>query len=112
MTDTTVKRERGEKEQADAEAEETEKGQLVCPECGGSLEADTERGETVCSECGLVVEEDEIDRGPEWRAFDSAEKDEKSRVGAPTTKMMHDEGLSTNIGWQDKDAYEIGRAHV
>ena len=103
MTDTTVRRERGEKEQGDAE--ETEEGQLVCPECGGSLEADTERGETVCSECGLVVEEDEIDRGPEWRAFDSAEKDEKSRVGAPTTKMMHDEGLSTNIGWQDKDAY-------
>ncbi|MFT4922891.1 MAG: transcription initiation factor TFIIB, partial [Haloarculaceae archaeon] len=29
----------------------------------------------------------------------------KSRVGAPTTNMMHDKGLSTNIGWQDKDAY-------
>ena len=76
-----------------------------CPECGGRLSADSEHGETVCSECGLVVQEDEIDRGPEWRAFDSTEKDEKSRVGAPTTKMMHDEGLSTNIGWQDKDAY-------
>jgi transcription initiation factor TFIIB len=59
----------------------------------------------VCGDCGLVVAEDEIDRGPEWRAFDAKEKDEKSRVGAPTTKMMHDEGLSTNIGWQDKDAY-------
>ncbi len=66
---------------------------------------DEERGETVCTECGLVVEEDGIDRGPEWRAFDAAEKDEKSRVGAPTTNMMHDKGLSTNIGWQDKDAY-------
>ena len=84
--------------------EETE-GEAVCPECSARLESDTGRGETVCSECGLVVEEDEIDRGPEWRAFDSTEKDEKSRVGAPTTKMMHDEGLSTNIGWQDKDAY-------
>jgi transcription initiation factor TFIIB len=59
----------------------------------------------VCEACGLVVEEDEIDHGPEWRAFDSAEKDRKSRVGAPTTEMMHDKGLSTNIGWQDKDAY-------
>jgi len=104
MTDTSVRDRTTEDEQADAEAEESA-GQLVCPECGGALEADTERGETVCRECGLVVEEDEIDRGPEWRAFDSAEKDEKSRVGAPTTKMMHDEGLSTNIGWQDKDAY-------
>ncbi|MES3517632.1 MAG: transcription initiation factor IIB [Natronomonas sp.] len=90
----------------DDEVETEQQGEdLNCPECGGSLEADTEHGETVCGECGLVVEEDEIDRGPEWRAFDSAEKDSKSRVGAPTTKMMHDEGLSTNIGWQDKDAY-------
>ncbi|PSP78141.1 transcription initiation factor IIB 2 [Halobacteriales archaeon QS_1_68_20] len=77
----------------------------VCPECGGSVVSDEERGETVCAECGLVVEEDEVDRGPEWRAFDASERDQKSRVGAPTTKMMHDKGLSTNIGWQDKDAY-------
>jgi transcription initiation factor TFIIB len=91
-----------ETEAADAdEASETQR----CPECGGSLVADEERGETVCSECGLVVEEDTIDRGPEWRAFDAAEQDQKSRVGAPTTNMMHDRGLSTNIGWQDKDAY-------
>ncbi|MFB6169002.1 MAG: TFIIB-type zinc ribbon-containing protein, partial [Haloferacaceae archaeon] len=86
------------------EDEETEQSEeLVCPECGGQLATDEERGETVCSDCGLVVEEDSIDRGPEWRAFDSKEKDEKSRVGAPTTNMMHDKGLSTNIGWQDKD---------
>jgi transcription initiation factor TFIIB len=77
----------------------------VCPECGGSLVNDAEHGETVCEDCGLVVEEDEIDPGPEWRAFDSRERDEKSRVGAPTTQMMHDKGLSTNIGWQDKDGY-------
>ncbi|MEZ3144926.1 transcription initiation factor IIB family protein [Halobaculum sp. MBLA0143] len=83
------------------ESEETE----VCPECDGSLVDDERHGETVCADCGLVVEEDEIDRGPEWRAFDSAERDQKSRVGAPTTKMLHDQGLSTNIGWQDKDAY-------
>jgi transcription initiation factor TFIIB len=76
-----------------------------CPECGGSLVSDEEHAETVCTDCGLVVEADEIDRGPEWRAFDAGERDEKSRVGAPTTKMMHDEGLSTNIGWQDRDAY-------
>ncbi|MFB6172879.1 MAG: transcription initiation factor IIB family protein [Haloarculaceae archaeon] len=77
----------------------------LCPECGGKLVSDTEHGETVCQECGLVVEEDEIDRGPEWRAFDAGERDQKSRVGAPTTTMMHDKGLSTNIGWQDRDAY-------
>jgi transcription initiation factor TFIIB len=76
-----------------------------CPECDGSLQEDAARGEVVCGDCGLVVETETVDRGPEWRAFDSREKDEKSRVGAPTTKLMHDEGMSTNIGWQDKDAY-------
>jgi transcription initiation factor TFIIB len=104
MTDTSVRRFQRENEETDEdESEATE--ELVCPECGGNLATDSAQGETVCEECGLVVDEDEIDRGPEWRAFDAAEKDEKSRVGAPTTNMMHDKGLSTNIGWQDKDAY-------
>ncbi|ELZ26748.1 transcription initiation factor TFB [Halogeometricum pallidum JCM 14848] len=92
----------GEEEETREEDDET----LRCPECGSTnLVNDSEHGETVCEECGLVVEEDAVDRGPEWRAFDSSERDSKSRVGAPTTNMMHDKGLSTNIGWQDKDAY-------
>ncbi|ELY88501.1 transcription initiation factor IIB [Natrinema altunense] len=90
--------------ESDASADTTTERER-CPECNGRLVADDEHAETVCADCGLVVEEGEIDRGPEWRAFDAAEKDEKSRVGAPTTNMMHDQGLSTNIGWQDKDAY-------
>lgn len=92
-------------EQTDQEERETERGPTNCPECGGQLVTDEERAETVCEECGLVVEEEEIDHGPEWRAFDSEEKDEKSRVGAPTTNLMHDEGLSSQIGWEDEDAY-------
>ncbi|MFC5366964.1 transcription initiation factor IIB [Salinirubrum litoreum] len=95
----------GRETETDAETESADDESLRCPECGGNVQSDTEHGETVCADCGLVVEEDEIDHGPEWRAFDSKEKDEKSRVGAPTTNMMHDKGLSTNIGWQDKDAY-------
>ncbi|MDZ7702694.1 MAG: transcription initiation factor IIB [Halobacteriales archaeon] len=102
MSDSTIRErpsdERGEGERADEE-------EHVCPECGGNLVHDSEHGETVCSDCGLVVDEDSIDPGPEWRAFNAGEKDRKSRVGAPTTTMMHDKGLSTNIGWQDKDAY-------
>ncbi len=108
MSDTEIRTyaERSRTETAEqTEQEESTEGISTCPECNARLEADTEHGETVCTECGLVVEDDAIDRGPEWRAFDSAEKDQKSRVGAPTTNMMHDKGLSTNIGWQDKDAY-------
>jgi transcription initiation factor TFIIB len=86
--------------------ERTDRSTAVsCPECDGPLLADDEHGETVCDDCGLVVDEDSVDRGPEWRAFDAAEKNEKSRVGAPTTNMMHDKGLSTNIDWRNKDAY-------
>ena len=102
MTDTTIKSYTSVRE---AESEETQESVDTCPECGGNLVTDTEHGETVCDDCGLVVEEDSVDRGPEWRAFDASERDNKSRVGAPTTNMMHDKGLSTNIGWQDKDAY-------
>lgn len=85
--------------------EETEEGERCCPDCGGGLVRDSGRGEVACEECGLVVEADEIDHGPEWRAFNPSERDEKSRVGAPTTTMMHDKGLSTNIGWQNRDAH-------
>ncbi|MFB6232912.1 MAG: TFIIB-type zinc ribbon-containing protein, partial [Haloarculaceae archaeon] len=71
MTDTTTRRntrERGTETETETEDEREET--LVCPECGGNLASDAEHGETVCEECGLVVEEDEIDPGPEWRAFD------------------------------------------
>lgn len=105
MTETrvwTANETNGEEQTEPAAVDEQERG---CPECGGSLVADEEHGETACRDCGLVVEENEVDRGPEWRAFDAAERDQKARVGSPTTKMMHDKGLSTNIGWQDRDAY-------
>jgi transcription initiation factor TFIIB len=84
---------------------ETTGDELTCPECSGNVVTDDEHGETVCEECGLVITADSVDRGPEWRAFDAREKDQKSRVGAPTTNTMHDKGLSTNIDWRDKDAY-------
>ncbi len=77
----------------------------TCPECGSEEIRVTDRSETVCDGCGLVIAEDNVDRGPEWRAFDSQEKRNKSRVGAPTTNTMHDKGLSTNIDWRNKDAY-------
>ena len=106
MTETRIwtanETDRGETARTETTDREHERG---CPECGGSLVADEEHGETACRDCGLVVEADEVDRGPEWRAFDASERDEKARVGSPTTKMMHDKGLSTTIDWQDRDGY-------
>ena len=45
-----------------------------CPVCGGPLVDDRERGETVCAQCGLVVAEETIDMGPEWRSFDKEKR--------------------------------------
>ncbi|MFB6082253.1 MAG: transcription initiation factor IIB family protein [Halanaeroarchaeum sp.] len=66
-----------------------------CPECAGSLR--TEGTETICQACGLVVSEDRIDRGPEWRAFADDDRN-RERTGAPLTRSRHDRGLSTEIG--------------
>ena len=76
----------------------------VCPECEGKV-IGGDRDERVCADCGLVVEEQSIDAGPEWRAFDAAERDTRSRVGAPMSEMLHDKGLSTTIGFDRTDAY-------
>ncbi|MFC7041644.1 transcription initiation factor IIB 2 [Halonotius aquaticus] len=103
-TDRSPSRERQRGTESTTETEDEQAG-LRCPECSGNVITDDEHGETVCDDCGLVITEDSVDRGPEWRAFDSAEKDQKSRVGAPTTNTMHDKGLSTNIDWRNKDAY-------
>jgi len=105
-TDRSRSRERRDRTASEQTSEsESEHDGLQCPECSGNVITDDEHGETVCGDCGLVITEDSVDRGPEWRAFDSAEKDQKSRVGAPTTNTMHDKGLSTNIDWRNKDAY-------
>ncbi len=77
-----------------------------CPECGSThLVRDYERGELVCMDCGLVIDEAYIDQGPEWRAFDSEQRDSRSRTGAPMTYTIHDKGLSTEISWKNKDSY-------
>lgn len=66
-----------------------------CPECDGSLKRDG--CETVCAHCGLVVEQEAIDRGPDWRSFEDDDTDH-ARAGAPLTRSRHDRGLSTEIG--------------
>ena len=99
-------RRRSREREREGEERETESvGETECPECdsGGLVREDG--AELVCEECGLVIEEEQIDRGPEWRAFNHQERQSKSRVGAPTTQTMHDKGLTTAIDWKDKDAY-------
>ncbi|MCJ7739892.1 transcription initiation factor IIB [Candidatus Microgenomates bacterium] len=77
-----------------------------CPECASkNLIHDYDSGETICGDCGLVLYEQTLDRGPEWRAFTQEEKASRSRVGMPTSYSIHDKGLSTTISQINRDAF-------
>lgn len=73
-----------------------------CPECDADATWDGEF-ELVCERCGLVVEERNVDHGPEWRSFGD-DPFEGERTGAPESFLYHDKGLSTIIDWRDRDA--------
>jgi len=79
-----------------------------CPECGSNdfIEDET-RGELRCARCGLVVKEHMIDRGQEWRAFDSDQISRRARTGAPLTFTKHDKGLTTEIGKGLGELYKV-----
>lgn len=90
--------------QADVDESDVRNETNTCPECKGTIQHSEANRERVCVECGLVLDEANLDRGPEWRSFSNEEAETRSRVGAPVTELLHDKGLSTRIGWQDKDA--------
>ncbi|WP_222912761.1 transcription initiation factor IIB [Natrinema sp. SYSU A 869] len=105
MERPTRTRERDSDTDTNQQAEEVSSEQ-TCDECGSNaLITSEDQGELVCEECGLIIDTTNIDRGPEWRAFNTSERESKSRVGAPTTQTMHDKGLTTQIDWKNKDAY-------
>jgi len=77
-----------------------------CPECDGQLRMSSR--ETVCEDCGLVVDDERIDRGPDWRTSNDSETSSK-RVGSPLTVARHDRGLSGVIGrWTDGNGNTLG----
>jgi transcription initiation factor TFIIB len=77
-----------------------------CPECTSkNLIHDADTGETICGDCGLVLYDQMMDKGPEWRSFTQQEKASRSRVGMPSSYSIYDKGLSTTITQIDKDAF-------
>src|SRR3989344_5237722 len=85
----------------------TSKGQK-CPDCGSSnFVEDPSRGELICNNCGLVLKEEIIDTGQEWRAFDSEQMSKRARGGAPLTFTKHDKGLTTEIGKGLGELYKV-----
>ena len=78
--------------------------QNSCPDCNSTdFDYNPSRGEVICKHCGLVIDENIIDLGPEWRAFDHEQRDRRTRVGAPTTNTIHDYGLPTTIDWKNNN---------
>ena len=76
-----------------------------CPSCGNvSVFKDYEKSMKICDSCGRILKEGIKDRGPEWRAFDQKQREEKSRGGPPSTETIHDKGLSTQIDYKNRDA--------
>jgi len=81
-------------------------GRRTCRECGSErIYIDPNKGHSVCQDCGIIDEDRLIDGGPEWRAFNAEERSKRSRVGSPLTYSVHDKGLSTQIGWEDRDIF-------
>jgi transcription initiation factor TFIIB len=79
-----------------------------CPECGSTnLIEDPNRGEIICKDCGLVLKEEIIDTGQEWRAFDSEQMSRRARGGAPLTFTKHDKGMTTEIGKGVGELYKV-----
>jgi len=67
-----------------------------CPECGSkSIVTDSKHAELYCSDCGMVIAENLVDLGPEWRAYDAEQASKRVRTGPPMSYRIHDKGLST-----------------
>ena len=76
-----------------------------CPGCGSpEVIMDQEKGEEVCGRCGIVISEDFVDPGPEWRAFNEAERNARTRIGAGASYTQYDKGLYTGFRG-DRDAH-------
>jgi len=68
----------------------------ICPECGSkNVVSDSKHAELYCADCGMVIAENLVDLGPEWRAYDSEQASKRVRTGPGMSYRIHDKGLST-----------------
>lgn len=83
--------------------QQIEEVELICNNCNTSrFVTDAVTGEIDCSICGCVISENTEDRGAERRNFSDAT--DNTRTGPGLSLKMHDGGLSTIIGIQNKDS--------
>ncbi|NAS88527.1 transcription initiation factor IIB [ANME-1 cluster archaeon AG-394-G21] len=67
-----------------------------CLECGSkSIVTDPKHAELYCADCGVVITENIVDLGPEWRSYDAEQASKRVRTGPPMSYRVHNKGLST-----------------
>lgn len=87
--------------------QQIEEIELICNNCNTSrLVTDSTIGEIICFSCGCVVSEHADERGAERRLF--SDSLDNTRTGPGLSPRMHDYGLSTVIGMQNRDS--IGKS--
>ncbi len=74
---------------------------IICSACNKAMSiiTDPQSGEIICGSCGLVVLDKIPVRGREWGTFIA-----DGRTGLPSSLARYDMGLSTIIGWTNKDS--------
>ena len=76
---------------------------IFCDYCHASkFVTDEIIGEIICSSCGFVISESAEDRGMERRLISNTS--DTARTGPGLSLKMHDRGLNTRIGVQNKDS--------
>lgn len=95
METTSTNKYSGVEAESEADSEQDENQEHSCPDCGNDI---VKTGtELVCKDCGLVVSEDEIDHGPDWRNHNN--ENEPARASRIDTTRS-DNGLGAQIGWK------------
>lgn len=74
-----------------------------CPECGDHNTTTDNIGEVICESCGLVIDEMNLER-KERRMYESSHVKKRKRTGPGQDVLLHDNGLTTRISQQNKDA--------
>ncbi|MCK9293242.1 MAG: transcription initiation factor IIB [archaeon] len=77
---------------------------VKCPECGSEqVYRDPKSGEYVCKKCHVILSEDQIDMGKDWRSFDNSDKQDNVGTGSPMKFTKINKGLETMIERSGRD---------
>lgn len=84
-----------------------ENGSISC-ECDNVKPVVSQNGgEMVCARCGSVLQMENVDPGPEWRAYNPEHRERRRRIGSPLTLLQSDLGVNTSFN-SSSDLAKLG----